>query len=781
MNNKFVFFVLILICGLVCVDSVSAHDQCSLNATDTISANTDSELNLNVTNGLNSQVSNGVSTYDNSVVSDSNVTAGNQSNSLTDLKSLLGKGSGNYTLNNDYKFNSSLDKDFNGIAISSGDYVINGNNHTIDGASSTSLFNIAGGHVTLSNITFTNFTGCGAVMDAKNCDLNMSNCILINPELCKNIFDDFFKKGSYSAVCLDHVNANIYENSFINNKWGGNGAALHVYNCNLTLIHNVFNNNQANYSGGAVYIACSRTTSSLNNFTNNVGGKGGAIYFDDMYYSSNYKSSVMMDRFTNNTAYHGGAIFSSMATHDVFVTYSDFMNNTAKNGNAICAGRGNVYCEGNKFNNGTICVSSWDDVYGNCIFIDISIQNGASTSSSMVIPVIEYSEAMVVDYGLLPYKTNTEANAHAYATCPCNCFKESTPTTYTSKTHVYFTNKYSMVGAPNGIVGHLMQLTDLQNKNNGDPFAITSSMSMLIEINKKIIEYVKMAGSSKQSSFMGSDKSHVASQSSVVIDVCNDVDLENARYVVNDGSLYNPFSCSNVHIDKIVLNFEKNHVFKFYRHYDGTLFKVNVEQLLLNGDNTTFKTIGQDESNTFHFLYASGENQRVMLSSVNVDSFPKSIENCGALYLRNSNFINNSKVIPAIDAAIRSYGVVIGENTTFIDDYADKNKYYTSIPIYNTGYVYLVNCSYFSHNIKTLDLCWSNVKKLSEPTITDNIKEYAYYGYGTRACNGSNISISEAYNSMLPAFTSTNNEISKLDHLYDYYYISRPANNLLQK
>lgn len=70
---------------------------------------------------------------------------------------------------------------------------------------------------------------------------------------------------------------------------------------------------------------------------------------------------------------------------------------------------------------------------------------------------------------------------------------------------------------------------------------------------------------------------------------------------------------------------------------------------------------------------------------------------------------------------------------------------------------------------------------MSEPTITDNIKEYAYYGYGTRACNGSNISISEAYNSMLPAFTSTNNEISKLDPLYDYYYISRPANNLLQK
>ena len=141
---------------------------------------------------------------------------------------------------------------------------------------------------------------------------------------------------------------------------------------------------------------------------------------------------------------------------------------------------------------------------------------------------------------------------------------------------------------------------------------------------------------------MGSDNSHVAYQSSVVMDVCNDVNLENARYVVSNGSLYNPFSRSNTRVDKLVLNFEKNHVFKFYMHYDGTVFKVNVEQLLLNGDNTTFKTIGQDYSNTFHFIFAGGDNQRIMLSSVNVENFPQAITNGGALYLRNTNFMNNS-------------------------------------------------------------------------------------------------------------------------------------------
>ena len=54
-----------------------------------------------------------------------------------------------------------------------------------------------------------------------------------------------------------------------------------------------------------------------------------------------------------------------------------------------------------------------------------------------------------------------------------------------SKAHVYFSNKYSIVGTPSTIAGYLMQLSNLQNKNNMDPFAITSSMSILIEINKK--------------------------------------------------------------------------------------------------------------------------------------------------------------------------------------------------------------------------------------------------------------------------------------------------------
>ena len=98
-----------------------------------------------------------------------------------------------------------------------------------------------------------------------------------------------------------------------------------------------------------------------------------------------------------------------MSKSDVFVTYSSFMNNTAQNSNTIYAGRSVVYCKGDTFNNESSFVPSWDEVYGNYVFISISIQNAAPAFSSMVVPVIDYTEAMVVDPKFMHYKTNTEA------------------------------------------------------------------------------------------------------------------------------------------------------------------------------------------------------------------------------------------------------------------------------------------------------------------------------------------------------------------------------------
>ena len=91
MNNTFIYLTIILMIVLVCIDGVSAHDQFSLNTADTSS---DSNLNTNTT--LNTQINNNISnnapcnsSVSNSGVLNSNVTTGNQSKSLTDLKNRI--------------------------------------------------------------------------------------------------------------------------------------------------------------------------------------------------------------------------------------------------------------------------------------------------------------------------------------------------------------------------------------------------------------------------------------------------------------------------------------------------------------------------------------------------------------------------------------------------------------------------------------------------------------------------------------------------------------------
>ena len=652
MNNKFTFFVLISICGLVCAGSVSAY---TLNTTDTISTNTDSKLNLDINTTLNSQVNNDTSdnTAHNNVVSDSNITSGNQSKPLTDLKNLLSKGSGNYTLTDDYQYNSSLDKDFKVITISSGDYVINGNNHIIDGALNTSLFNITGGHVTLFNINCINFAGNESVIYAKNCDLNMSKCILIN-----NIANSI----GNGTVYLDNVNANIYENSFINNI-GKNGAAIYAHDSNLALISNVFNYNLATGKGGAVYVAGSRITSSLNNYKNNTADNGGAIYFDEKCYNS----SAMIDMFINNVATSNGGAIYSLTNNSVFVTNSGFMDNTAKKGKSICAEKGIVYSKANTFDNETAFTPSWNTASGNCRFISIGIQNIGSDDN--IVPIIDFVEAMGVNPTMMHYNTyNTSA---------------------------YFATHYSVAGVPGSLAKNLMQLSEL-NISNKNPFTTTSSMSLMLDMDKKMMDYIKAMQSVKPtSSKMSQDNPFVTIDSSVVMSVCNDKDLENAKYLASSALIYNPLLNSTTKINKLILTFEKNHIFKFNTQENNTVFSnIKVDNLFLNGDNTTFKVINPYNRNEFHFMTID-QNKTVILSSLTISGFNTAIENNGLLCLRNtvlSQNIVDYTSDPDYGGAIKNLGVIIGENSSFIDNYA---KYGGAI--YNLGYVHLVNCS-FSNN-----------------------------------------------------------------------------------
>ena len=687
MNNKFVFFILILIFGLVCVGGVSANDQVALNTTND---NADSELNLDVNTALNSQfdssksvvdgshllvepqsgeilsnesivVDDNTTINDNSVsdgaVSNSNGTVGNQTKSLTDLKNLISKGPGNYTLNEDYKFNSSLDGDFKGIVIN-GDYVINGNDHVIDGASSTSLFNIAGGHVALLNMTCMNFKGDGAVVYAKDCDLNMSNCFLMN--------NNNMSASNFGAVYLDHVKANICENSFINNK-AKEGAAIYIRGGNLALINNMFSSNNATGKGGAVYVNGTKIVSSMNVFKDNTACDGGAVYFDDKCDNS----SVMNDMFMNNTAFNnGGAIYSSDSSN-IFVVYSNFMNNSAKNGKSINAEKGSVYCKLNTFDNEKSFVPSWNNARGKCVFISVGLQTVNSGSSN--VPMVDFVEAMSVNPEKMNYKTNT--------------------TTYFS-IHYHFSNfPNTIVGTLGQLSSSLSQLSSLQNKNDTNPFTTASIYGNMVNIDRKVMDYIKVMKNVKPSSFKTSSSNpFMTIESSVVMEVHNNDDLENAKYLAAHPSAYSPFLQSVVKIDKLVLNLEKNHVFTFNTQEEGSVFNVNVENIFLVGDNTTFKVANTNNRHEFHFI-TMGQDKKVLLFSLTVSGFNTAVlNNGGLLYLKNTTLSHNTlnyRSDQDYGGAIKNFGIVIADNSSFIDNYAKKGG-----AIYNRGYVELTNCSF---------------------------------------------------------------------------------------
>ncbi len=690
MYNRFIF-LLILIFGLVCVGGVSANDQLSLNTTD-------SGLNTDVSSQLSENSGDFVYSGD---VSDSGVIVeNNQPKSLNDLNDLINSGSGNIELNDDYRYNWLVDRGFDGISINGGNYVINGNNHTIDGGSRVSLFNVNGGSLTLLNINFVNFKGDGSVVYARNCELNITQCSLNDntaigktyiPITGKYVYD--VVSDSYGAVYLDGVNASICLSIFSNNsaKYGG---AIYACNSNLTLVTNVFSSNVANGYGGAIYSSNSKIISSVNSFLNNTAVNGGAIYVGGGSYGSfigntflnntatrggavclddgSYDLLFAMDTFVNNSAkFYGGAIHS-LTTDGAFVIYSNFMNNTASCGSSINVAEGTMISQGNAFDNETNFVPSWDSVCGNCVFMTMDVQNTTNADNTTV-PRVHLVEAMRVNPEGIHFNNTNYQGFYRFF------FEWLVTEGIRYNTNSYIIKNYYNDVSSSCIGVYLERLSALKNQS-ADVLAVSSLMSVFVEIEKELIALAK---------------SNDTADFNVVMDVCNDDDLQNAVLVAQFGCYYDPFSDSFDKVSVLVLNFEKDHVFNFNTRSDGSVFTVNVGTLFLNGDNTTFKVVNPEDRNEFHFMYV-GANSMVVTSSLIVSGFNTAIENYGVLCLFNTNFTGN-RLDYIVDTdkggAIINYGFVMGQNSSFINNHA---KYGGAL--YNEGYINLVNCSFLNND-----------------------------------------------------------------------------------
>ena len=78
---------------------------------------------------------------------------------FTDLGELISNPGNELTLEKNYKFNSSTDKDFNGFFISNDNYVVDGKGHTIDGSGEVRIFVFTGSNITLKNLNIINARG----------------------------------------------------------------------------------------------------------------------------------------------------------------------------------------------------------------------------------------------------------------------------------------------------------------------------------------------------------------------------------------------------------------------------------------------------------------------------------------------------------------------------------------------------------------------------------------------------------------------------------------------
>jgi predicted outer membrane repeat protein len=278
-------------------------------------------------------------------------------------------------LENDFAFNESMDSDFIGGIVIEGkeNFVINGNNHIIDGKGLARIFSITSDNITLKNIqfknAFTNATG-GAL------NINANNVKLINCSFIDNTAE--IESG---AILLVGDYAYINNCTFINNSAKYTGAVL-IRSHNGCITDSYFENNTAAISAAAIGLAFRNNTSIRNSvFVNNAAyNEGGAAIFVNGALNTKIINSTFIDNYAH---YYGGAIFWSRG-HNGSVINSTFINNTAtEKGGAIYHLGDDITLTGNIFrdnagvngsaiylNNGTNKELSKNVVLSNEIYIN---------------------------------------------------------------------------------------------------------------------------------------------------------------------------------------------------------------------------------------------------------------------------------------------------------------------------------------------------------------------------------------------------------------------------
>ena len=132
-------------------------------------------------------------------------------------------------MQHDYTFNNETDDGY--VVISKNDFVINGNNHIIDGNKQSGIFNITGNNVTINDLVFSNGrSAIGGIIDSTG-EITLNNVTFI---LNNVTFISDHTKYLGGAIANHGGKINCYNSRFIDNH-AESGAAIFIENGELNI------------------------------------------------------------------------------------------------------------------------------------------------------------------------------------------------------------------------------------------------------------------------------------------------------------------------------------------------------------------------------------------------------------------------------------------------------------------------------------------------------------------------------------------------------------------
>ncbi|WP_409199629.1 beta strand repeat-containing protein [Methanobrevibacter sp. DSM 116169] len=300
---------------------------------------------------------------------------------FTSLQNQITNANEGIIINQNYTYSESNDNTLKeGVIINKDNFVIDGNNYTINGDNKARIFSITGDNVTIKNLNFINgiILKLGYVNGMGGAIYNSGN----NTTLIDNVFSGNLAQSQYYI--------------------GAGGAIYNVGNLNIN--GGKFTDNTAT-SGGALYNEKGNIIINNVEFISNNCDEGGAIYnkgnltiIDGLFkdHNSNWGAiirntgniTIKGGKFTNNYATQTGGVISGSGIVNIYG--GDFINNRANTGGVISfSGILNIY-DGNFINNtltysgGVISNSGTTNIY-NGIFENNSATDGGVIYNSGIV------------------------------------------------------------------------------------------------------------------------------------------------------------------------------------------------------------------------------------------------------------------------------------------------------------------------------------------------------------------------------------------------------------